>query len=41
MLVPSTCFFFGDSHFRIGFGRANMPEALAHFDDYLRARGLI
>lgn len=29
MLVPSEMFEYGTSHIRIGFGRANMPEALA------------
>ena len=28
MLLPSTVFDYGDSHFRLGFGRENMPEAL-------------
>ncbi|HVU11165.1 MAG TPA: aminotransferase class I/II-fold pyridoxal phosphate-dependent enzyme [Phototrophicaceae bacterium] len=35
MLLPSTCFFYGNQHFRIGYGRSNMPEALAQFGDYL------
>ena len=26
---------FGDSHFRLGFGRANLEEGLKHLDDYL------
>ncbi len=28
LLLPSKVFDYGDSHFRIGFGRADMPEAL-------------
>ncbi len=35
MLLPSTCFFYGNKHFRVGYGRVNMPEALAQFGDYL------
>lgn len=35
LLLPSTVYEHGNSHFRIGFGRANMPEALARLDDYL------
>lgn len=29
LLLPSTLFEAGDAHFRIGYGRANLPEALA------------
>lgn len=36
MLLPSTVYGYDDKHFRIGFGRENMPEALAKFDDYLK-----
>jgi len=36
MLLPSTCFFLGDKHFRMGFGRANMPEALVELAHYFR-----
>lgn len=32
MLVPSEIFEYGDQHFRIGFGRANMKEALAAWE---------
>ncbi len=38
LLLPSTCFDYGDKHFRIGFGRKNLPEALEHFDHYLSKR---
>ncbi|MDX2136495.1 MAG: aminotransferase class I/II-fold pyridoxal phosphate-dependent enzyme [Chloroflexota bacterium] len=40
MLLPGTCFFHGDKHFRIGFGRANMPDALTQFEVYLHEIGL-
>lgn len=36
MLLPSTVYDFDDSHFRIGFGRENMPEALEKLAEYLR-----
>ena len=39
LLMPSAKFGYGDAHFRIGFGRRNMPEALAVLDEYLRAIG--
>lgn len=35
MLLPSTVYDYDDKHFRIGFGRENMPEALEKFDKYL------
>lgn len=35
LLLPSLCYEYGDRHFRIGFGRANMPEALAQLEAYL------
>jgi aspartate/methionine/tyrosine aminotransferase len=35
MLLPSTCFFAGDKHVRLGFGRANMAQALAEFEIHL------
>lgn len=35
MLLPSTVYDYDDRHFRIGFGRENMPEALSKFEDYL------
>jgi aspartate/methionine/tyrosine aminotransferase len=38
LLMPSARFGYGDAHFRIGFGRRNMPEALAVLDEYLRTR---
>ncbi len=35
MLLPSTVYEYGATHFRLGFGRENMPEALAAFEEYL------
>lgn len=35
LLLPSTVFDAGDAHFRIGYGRANMPEALAALGAFL------
>jgi aspartate/methionine/tyrosine aminotransferase len=35
MLLPSTCFDYGDAHLRIGFGRRNMPEALERLERML------
>jgi aspartate/methionine/tyrosine aminotransferase len=36
MLAPSSVFGFGEQHFRIGFGRENLPEVLPVFDAFLR-----
>ena len=38
LLVPATEFDFHNQYFRIGFGRANLPEALVKFEDYLQNR---
>lgn len=35
LIAPGSNFGGDDRHFRIGFGRENMAEALARFDDYL------
>jgi len=35
MLLPSTVYDYDDRHFRLGFGRENMPEALEKFRQYL------
>jgi len=35
LLLPSTVFEFQGNHFRLGFGRKNMPEALDRFSEYL------
>jgi len=32
LLLPSSAFMYGDNHFRIGFGRKNMPEALSQLE---------
>ncbi len=37
MLLPSTVFDFDDHHFRLGFGRENMPEALEKLEAYLQS----
>ena len=37
MLLPSTVYGYDSSHFRIGFGRENMGEALGRLEEYLRA----
>lgn len=36
MILPSTVYDFDDKHFRVGFGRENMPEALNKFEEYLK-----
>ena len=38
LLIPGSLFDYGNRHFRIGFARRNMPEALARLEDYLAAR---
>ncbi len=35
LLVPSSLFDFGDSHLRLGLGRANLPEGLAALEAFL------
>jgi aspartate/methionine/tyrosine aminotransferase len=35
LLLPSSLFDAGDRHFRLGYGRANLPDALAALDGYL------
>jgi aspartate/methionine/tyrosine aminotransferase len=37
LLMPSSVFGYGSRHFRLGFGREDMPEALGRFDEYLDA----
>jgi len=37
LLLPSTVYDYGDSHVRLGFGHANLPEALGLLDAYLAA----
>ena len=38
MLLPSTVYGYDHEHFRIGFGRENMPKVLAQFDKYLKSK---
>ncbi|MBU1672019.1 MAG: aminotransferase class I/II-fold pyridoxal phosphate-dependent enzyme [Actinobacteria bacterium] len=38
LLVPSPVFLYGDSHFRLGFGRENMPEVLEMVKGFLDGR---
>jgi aspartate/methionine/tyrosine aminotransferase len=38
LILPGTLFGDADNRFRIGFGRTNMPEALARLDDYASRR---
>lgn len=38
LLLPSTVFGFGDSHFRVGFARKDMPVALAGLEKYLNGQ---
>jgi aspartate/methionine/tyrosine aminotransferase len=35
LLLPSTAFGSGDSHFRIGLGRTDLPEAMARLEEFL------
>jgi len=37
LLLPGSVFDDSDNHFRIGFGRMNMPEALARLEEFLSA----
>ncbi|TXT54483.1 MAG: Capreomycidine synthase [Promethearchaeota archaeon] len=36
LLMPSTKYNYGKKHFRIGFGRINMPEALEKLEKYMK-----
>jgi aspartate/methionine/tyrosine aminotransferase len=38
MLLPSRVYGYDDQHFRLGFGRQNMPEVLAKFEKFLEER---
>ncbi len=40
MVVPGTLFDDTQNHFRVGFGRRNLPEALAHLENFLDRRGV-
>lgn len=35
LLLPSTKYDFGNKHFRLGFGRKNMPKALEKLEEYI------
>ncbi len=36
MILPSTVYDYGNSHFRVGLGRKNIPEILSVFGDFLK-----
>jgi aspartate/methionine/tyrosine aminotransferase len=38
MLLPSTCFDYGNRHFRIGFGRKNLPDCIERLEAYIDER---
>ncbi|MFN8374155.1 MAG: aminotransferase class I/II-fold pyridoxal phosphate-dependent enzyme [Anaerolineae bacterium] len=38
LLLPSTQFDYGTRHFRVGFGRRNLPQALERLEAYVKAR---
>lgn len=38
LIAPGSLFGHGGGHWRLGFGRENLPEALARFEDYLGGR---
>jgi len=38
LLMPSKYYNHDDNHFRIGFGRKNMPEALEKLKEYLEEK---
>jgi aspartate/methionine/tyrosine aminotransferase len=40
LLLPGTVFGYGNNHFRIGFGRKNMPEALSQLEEFLHNQKL-
>lgn len=35
LILPGSCYDYDDRHFRIGFGRANFPEVLTKWEEYL------
>lgn len=39
LLLPSALFEAGDAHFRIGYGRASLPDALCALDDFMNSQG--
>lgn len=38
LLLPSTVYEFGDAHFRVGYGRTDMPASLERFEAFLEER---
>ena len=36
LLLPSTCFDYGNKHFRLGLGRKNLPQCLEKLEEYLK-----
>jgi aspartate/methionine/tyrosine aminotransferase len=40
MVLPSSVYDYDDKHFRLGFGRENMPEALLKFEEYIKLKKL-
>lgn len=38
LLLPSSCLGYGDRHIRLGLGRRNFAEGLAHYERYLQAQ---
>lgn len=40
LLLPSSCLGYGDKHVRMGFGRDNFGQGLAHYEEFLDSRGL-
>ena len=36
LLMPSTVYDFDSNHFRIGFGKSNVPDALLKLEEFLR-----
>ncbi len=41
LLIPSPYFQYGDRHFRIGFGRRNLPECVEQLDRYLKKHPIV
>jgi aspartate/methionine/tyrosine aminotransferase len=40
LLLPSSVYGYGDSHFRLGLGRDDFPEGIARLDEHLRSLGI-
>jgi aspartate/methionine/tyrosine aminotransferase len=38
LLLPSGCYDFGNRHFRLGFGRRNMPQGLEKLAEYIKEK---